>query len=280
MDQTKLDRQIKKFEEYLVVDKGLGPVTVEGYCRTTNFALRKMRKFCPKYDHVKKHILWMHEKKYSYSHLVNTSIALEHYTAFKGDVVKIGRPKKPKRIIKNVLSESEISRIVQATKNIREKAIICLLAYTGIRNLEMCNLKLVDIDLGDNQLTVRGGKNVKDRLIHMSSECTTVLIEYLQSFPRQKEDFLFQTIVKKNSLSTGDLRKTLKVIAKRANIEKRVHPHLLRHSLATNLLNRGASLMLIKQQLGHVFIESVMIYVVSMPFRTRSEYDFYKPAYM
>jgi site-specific recombinase XerD len=114
----------------------------------------------------------------------------------------------------------------------------------------------------------------------MSSECTNVLIEYLQSSPRQKDDFLFQTIVKKNSLSTGDIRKTLRVIAKRANIEKRVHPHLLRHSLATNLLNRGASLMLIKQQLGHVYIESTMIYVVSMPFRTRSEYDFYKPAYM
>lgn len=224
-------------------------------------------------------ITW-NKNRLTYSHLVNTSIALEHYTAFKGDAVKIGRPKKPKRIIKNVLSESEISRIIQSTKNIREKAMICLLAYTGIRNLEMCNLKLVDIDLGDNQLTVRGGKNIKDRLIHMSSECTNVLIQYLQSFPRQKDDFLFQTIVKNNSLSTGDLRKTLKVIAKRANIEKRVHPHLLRHSLATNLLNRGASLMLIKQQLGHIFIESTMIYVVSMPFRTRSEYDFYKPAYM
>jgi site-specific recombinase XerD len=55
---------------------------------------------------------------------------------------------------------------------------------------------------------------------------------------------------------------------------------LFRHSLATNLLNRGASLIMIKDQLGHAFIDSTMIYVTSMPFRARSEYDFFKPAYM
>jgi integrase/recombinase XerD len=280
MDSTKLKKQIKKFEEYLIVDIGLAPVTVGGYCRTINFVLKKMRKFCPGYDHVKEHILWMHEKKYSYSHLVNTSIALEHYTRFKGTPVKIGRPKKPKQIIKNVLSESEVTRLIQSTKNIREKALICLLSYTGIRNLEICNLKLEDIDMGDNQVTVRGGKNKKDRMVHMSAECTNVLICYLQSYPKKKDDYLFRTIVKNNPLATGDVRKTLRVIARRAKIERRVYPHLLRHSLATNLLNRGASLMLIKNQLGHAFIESTMIYVVSMPFRTRSEYDFYKPAYM
>lgn len=280
MDSTKLKRQIKKFEEYLIVDRGLAPVTVGGYCRTVHFVLRRTRKFCPSYDHVKEHILWMHEKKYSYSHLVNTSIALEHYTRFKGNPVKIGRPKKPKQILKNVLSESEITRIIQATKNIREKTIVCILAYSGIRNLEICNLKLEDVDLGDNTLTVRGGKNKKDRVVNISAECTNVLIRYLKVFPRENSDYLFRTVVKKNQLATGDVRKTLRVLAVRAKIEKKVYPHLLRHSLATNLLNRGASLIMIKNQLGHVFIESTMIYVQSMPFRTKSEYDFYKPAYM
>jgi len=280
MDSIKLKKQVKKFEEYLVVDRGLGPVTVQGYCRTINFALRKMRKFSPKYDHVKEHILWMHEKKYSYSHLVNTSLALEHYTKFKGEPIKIGRPKKPKRILKNVLSESEISRLIQSTKNIREKAIVCVLAYTGIRNLEICNLKLEDVNLGDNTITVRGGKNKKDRVVNNSAECTNVLLKYLKDFPVENSDYFFKTLVKKNPITTGDVRKTIRVVAKRAKIDKKVFPHLLRHSLATNLLNRGASLIMIKNQLGHVFIESTMIYVQSMPFRTRSEYDFYKPAYI
>lgn len=280
MDSIKLKKQVKKFEEYLVVDRGLGPVTVQGYCRTINFALRKMRKFSPKYDHIKEHILWMHEKKYSYSHLVNTSLALEHYTKFKGEPVKIGRPKKPKRILKNILSESEISRLIQSTKNIREKAIICVLAYTGIRNLEVCNLKFEDVNLGENTITVRGGKNKKDRVVNNSAECTNVLLKYLKDFPVEENDYFFKTLVRKNPITTGDVRKTIRVVAKRAKIDKKVFPHLLRHSLATNLLNRGASLIMIKNQLGHVFIESTMIYVQSMPFRTRSEYDFYKPAYL
>jgi integrase/recombinase XerD len=72
----------------------------------------------------------------------------------------------------------------------------------------------------------------------------------------------------------------LVALAGRAKLGKRLFPHLLRHSLATNLLNRGASLIMIKDQLGHAFIESTMIYATSMPFRIRSEYDFFKPAYM
>jgi integrase/recombinase XerC len=54
----------------------------------------------------------------------------------------------------------------------------------------------------------------------------------------------------------------------------------MRHSLATNLLNRGASLIAIKEQLGHAFIDSTMIYVTSTAFRNRSEYEYFKPAYM
>lgn len=280
MDSVKLKKQVKKFEEYLIVDKGLAPVTVGGYCRTIHYVLRRTRKFNPTYDCVKEHILWMHEKKYSYSHLVNTSLAIEHYSKFKGIPIKIGRPKKPKQILKNVLSESEVTRIIQATKNSREKAIVCILAYSGIRNLEICNLKLEDIDLGDNTLTVRGGKNTKDRIVNISAECTNVLVQYLKEYPREKNDLLFRTIVRKNMLNTRDVRKILKVISKRAKIQKNVYPHLLRHSLATNLLNRGASLIMIKNQLGHAFIESTMIYAQSMPFRNRSEYDFFKPAYL
>jgi integrase/recombinase XerD len=140
MDRTKLKNQIKKFEEYLIVDQGLGKITVEGYAKSISIALRRMRKFRPRYPEIKKLVLWMHKEDYSYNHIVNTSIAIEHYCRYKGFKVKIGRPRKPRRIIKDVLSESEVARIIQATRNSREKALICLLAYSGIRNTELCNL--------------------------------------------------------------------------------------------------------------------------------------------
>jgi site-specific recombinase XerD len=222
----------------------------------------------------------MHKSKYSYHHIVNTSLAIEHYCRQRGFTIRLGRPKKPKRVIKGVLTESEVSRLIQSSKNIREKAMICLMAYSGMRNREICSLRVGDVDLGSNRVTVRAGKNNKDRIINISSECTLVLIDYLKSHLRQNEDFLFTTIVRNNQLASGDLRKTLRTVAKRQLGARRVFPHLIRHSLATNLLNRGVSLITIKDQLGHAFIDSTMIYVNSTAFRNRSEYEYFKPAYM
>lgn len=280
MDRAKLQRQLKKFEEHLMVDKGVSDITASGYCRSLSIALRRMRKFCPAYEHIKEHILWMYKEKYSYSHIVNTSLAIEHYTKFKGSSVTIGRPKKPRRLIKDTLSEAEVSRIFHGTKNVREKAVACVLAYSGLRNSEVCNLRMNDLDLGQNQIRVTGGKGFKDRYVNIAAECSKVLMEYLKSFPRELEGFLFTTLRKNLPLVPADVRKLVRTLARRAGISRRVYPHLFRHSLATNLLNRGANLTMIKEQLGHVYFESTLIYAVSTPFRVKSEYEFCKPAYL
>ena len=280
MDRTKLSKQMKCFEEYLIVDRGLSRVTACGYCRSTSVALRRMKKYVPRYQNIKVLIGWMHEKNYSYSHIVNTCLALEHYTRLKGQEIKLKRPRKPRRVISDVLTEAEVSRLITASQNIRVKAMVCLLSYSGLRNQEFCNLKLEDLDLGGNQIIVKNGKNKKDGVINISAECTKILIEYLKEHPREPNEPLFTTMAKRSPLKTGDLRKHIRITATRARIERRVYPHLFRHSLATNLLNRGASLMMIQQQLRHSFIESTMIYVFSRPLRNRSEYDFHKPAYL
>ena len=280
MNNTKLKNVIKKYQQHLVVDHGIGRNTVDGYARSLSIALRRMRKFAPKPAEIKQHILWMHTRNYSYSHIVNTSIAIEHYAKQRGITVRIGRPRKPRRVIKDILTESEVSRIIQSARNLREKAIVCLLAYSGMRNREVCNLMVRELDLGSNRVIVLAGKNKKDRIINISSDCTKVLIEYLKSYTRSENDFLFTTISRRNQLTPGDLRKILRTVAARQLGTRRVYPHLLRHSLATNLLNRGASLITIKDQLGHVFYESSLVYVNSTAFRNRSEYEYYKPAYM
>ena len=280
MDKVKLQRQIKRFEEYIMVDKGISEVTAAGYCRSLSIALRRMRKYVPEYDNIKEYILWMYKEKYSYNHIVNTSLALEHYTKFKGNPVQIGRPKKPRRLIKDILSEAEISRLIQAAENIRAKAIACVLAYSGLRVSEVCNLRVIDIDVGQNQIRVTGGKGFKDRYVNIAAECSKVIIEYLKEWPRDDEQFLFTTIKRNIKLATADIRKHIRKLARSAGIIRRVYPHLMRHSLATNLLNRGANLMMIKEQLGHVYYESTLIYANSTPFRVKSEYEFCKPAYI
>lgn len=281
MDKVKLQNQIIKFKNYLMVDLGHCEVTADGYCRSVSISLRRMKKHIPQYKNIKEHISWMYQEKYSYSHIVNTGLGLEHYTRFKtGAPIRLARPKKPRRIVKDILSEAEVSRIIQSARTIRYRALISLLAYSGLRNQELCNLKLKDVDLGANQVMVFDGKNRKDGVVNIAPECTKLLIEYLRAHPREETDFLFTTLAKNNGLKTGDIRKIVRLASSRAQIGRRIFPHLFRHSLASNLLARGASLMMIQQQLRHSFIESTMIYVFSRPHRNRSEYDFHKPAYM
>ena len=112
--------------------------------------------------------------------------------------------------------------------------------------LELCNIRRKDVDLGAIHLMILGGKNRKDRVVNISAECTKVLFEYLSAYRRQPDDFLFATLEKEHQLASGDLRKMIRTLARRAKIDRRVFPDLLRHSLATNLLNRGASLMIIQ----------------------------------
>jgi len=95
MHKGKLKTLLNKFEEYLIVDHGLAETTVEGYTRSLSIALRRMRKFCPAVRDIKRHILWMHSEKYSYHHIVNTSLAIEHYCKLRGFVIRLGRPRKP-----------------------------------------------------------------------------------------------------------------------------------------------------------------------------------------
>ena len=194
--------------------------------------------------------------------------------------MNFARPKKPKRLIKDFLSESEVSRIISKTKNIREKSIVTLLSFSGIRNSELCDLRVGDLDFGDNTVRVLKGKNSKERVVNMSGECTKILLKYLSKFPRSEDSYLFTSLKKGNQYQPTDLRKLVKVVAKRTDINKRIYPHLFRHSLASNLLKRGANIFTIKNQLGHSDISATMIYLHSCPQRAKSEYDFYKPSYV
>lgn len=267
------------FENYLLLNKGHQEVTRKGYSTAIKIVLKRLSDKNPNHSEFKNHILWMHSEKYSFSHITNTSLAIEHYTTYKENPLYIARTKKPQPIIKNCLSEAEVNTIIRNVKNIREKAMIMLLAYSGVRNKEFCNIKVNDLDLGCNTLKIINGKNRKDRVINISSICSNVLREYLDEYKKRDDNFLFTTLKENNQYKTNDLRKLVKVLTRRSKLNKRVYPHLFRHSLATNLLKRGANLMTIKEQLGHSFIETTMIYLTSSPQRIKSEYEYYCPAY-
>jgi len=275
-----LRETLLELEKFLLVKKGISTITIAGYRGSVKRALKKFKTLEPGHDQIEDYILKMYEREYSYSHIVNTSLALEWYTKFKGNPIKLGRPKKPRTIVKDVLTEAEITLLINAAKNVRQRAVVALLAYSGLRNGELCNLRVHDVNLGDNMVRVIKGKGKRDRLINISGDCTRILLDYLREYPRQTDDYFFTTLIKHNKYKGHDLRKMVKTMAKRAGLNKRVYPHLLRHSLATNLIRRGANITLVQRQLGHSFIETTMVYIRSFPQRIQNEYNLYIPSYL
>ena len=268
------------FEKFLTIKKGLQPITIHGYLG----AIRRFKAVVdsqePTIQQAEDYIFEFYRSNYSYTYKMNTAVAIEMWFGFREMPIKFGRQKKPCTIIKNVLTEAEVTKLIFNCRNIRETAIVSLLAYSGIRCKEICNLRVKDLDLGQNIVRVVEGKGSKDRLVYMSSECTRIILKYLTEYPRKEESYLFTTLKENNKYGGQDLRKLLKKLGLRTKIEKRIYPYLLRHTLATNMLNRGANLLTIKNQLGHIFIESTMVYIHSVGYGVKNDYDRFAPSYL
>jgi integrase/recombinase XerD len=271
-------KNAKSFEQFLII-KGLQPITVSGYVG----AYKRFSQVVgdnPTKEEADKYIYTLYTSEYSYSHKINTALAVERYFEFMGSPVKFGRQRKPRPIIKNTLTEAEVAKMLFNCQNSREKALIALLAYSGIRNLELCKLKVKDLLLSQNAVRIICGKFLKDGLSEIAPECNEILQKYLSEYSRSSEDYLFATLRKGNRLSTGDVRKWVKVIAKRAKIEKRVYPHLLRHSMTANMILRGADIISLKNQLRHAWLETTLHYANSIVFVEKNRYQKFCPSYL
>jgi len=277
MEQQTYD--LKKFNDFLLLNKGLQEVTRNGHLRSISIVLKNIEE--PTSENFRQHVFWMYNQKYSNSHIVNTIKSIEYFSEFSGQVFNIVKIKRPKKLITDYLTEAEIGYMIRCAKDLREVSIVAFLSFSGVRNQEFCNLKVKDVDFGNNQVLIRQGKFSKDRRVNIGYRCTNVLIEYIMAYKKQPEDYLFTTIVNGNKYQTSDLRKFIRVIAKRAKINKRVFPHIFRHSLATNMILRGASILLVKEQLGHTDIQTTMNYIQRLPLQViKTQYDYHIPAYM
>ncbi len=141
--------------------------------------------------------------------------------------------------------------------------MLMLLYSTGIRRAELCRLKVSDVDSRRMILHIREGKGGRDRDVPLSSTLLETLREYWRWM--KPKTYLFPGTVKN---WRADVPITDKIpwhacreAAKRAGIEKRVTPHILRHSYATHLLEAGADLRTIQILLGHAKLEHTVVYL-------------------
>lgn len=168
----------------------------------------------------------------------------------------IERPR-PEQKLPKVISKDEVSEMIKRTKNLKHRCIISLLYSAGLRRSELLNLKISDIDGKRMLILVREAKGNRDRVTILSPYLLNELRAYYKEY-RPKE-YLFEGPGKKK-YSAESVGKIVKYSAKRANIQKRVTPHMLRHSFATHLLEDGADLRYIQGLLGHRSSKTTEIY--------------------
>jgi len=170
-------------------------------------------------------------------------------------------PKRPERL-PVILSEEEVARLIESASTSYHRVILMTLYGTGLRREELCRLKVTDVDSQRMVIHVRQGKGRKDRDITLSPRLLEVLRAYWKW--RKPTTYLFPSYHSKRReqpIHSKTVYYAVREAARRAGIKKKVSPHLLRHSWATHLLERGTDLKTIQMLLGHFDLEATTIYL-------------------
>jgi site-specific recombinase XerD len=152
-----------------------------------------------------------------------------------------------------------LQRLNTTDLNLRlENACLLVMLHSGLRVGECVDLHLQDLDLPGKRLIIRAGKGERDRLIYLSNSACQAIQLYLCNVQRQPGDFIW---LQKNGrpFSTEAMRQHVARIGVASGIEH-LHPHRLRHTCATRLLNAGMDIIQIQKLLGHEDLNTTMIY--------------------
>jgi site-specific recombinase XerD len=172
-----------------------------------------------------------------------------------GQNLKLPHPKRNKTI-PEILTKEEVKKIIDSTNNIKHELILKLLYGCGLRVSEIVNLKKEDFNFSENLLHIRLSKGKKDRFAKIPESVK----EKLENYSKLNSTEVFFPSNRGGELTTATIQKIVKTATKKAGIKKRVHPHTLRHSFATHLLENGVDLKIIQKLLGHSDIKTTQIY--------------------
>ncbi|WP_045522846.1 tyrosine-type recombinase/integrase [Neobacillus niacini] len=175
----------------------------------------------------------------------------------KNPAARIKEPKAGKRIPK-FLTEIEIEYLCEACNSTLEKALFEFMFSIGCRIGEILTLQRSRINWSNRSAIVRG-KGDKEREVYFNIRCKIWLKRYLEQ-RQDGDEAIFVTERYPHRMSIAQMRYIIKRISKRAGINKTIHPHQLRHSFATYMLNNGAPLEVIQSLLGHEKSETTRIY--------------------
>jgi site-specific recombinase XerD len=171
-------------------------------------------------------------------------------------------PKAPQRL-PSILSVEAMARLIKAADGLYHRTMLMVLYSTGMRSAELLQLHVADIDSRRMLIHIRHGKGGRDRYVPLSP----TLLETLRVYYRwmRPKTWLFPGTVHNwrvdKPITKRVLWNAVVLAAERADLRQRVSPHVIRHSYATHLLERGADLRTIKLLLGHVNIRHTALYL-------------------
>lgn len=176
----------------------------------------------------------------------------------KSPVRRIHKIKIDKKI-KDTYSDETLENLRDGCSNLRDIAIIDLLASTGMRIGELVKLNKDDINFSERECIVFGKGN-KERTVYFDARTKIHLMNYLES-RKDNEKALFVSLKTHNRLNIGGIECRLRKIGKILSIDK-VHPHKFRRTLATNAIDKGMPIEQVQHLLGHQRIDTTMHYVM------------------
>jgi integrase/recombinase XerD len=171
-------------------------------------------------------------------------------------------PKQP-RTLPTVLSQDEVTRLIEAATNRMHRMLLMLLYSTGMRRSEASLLKVSDIDSQRMVIRIHRGKGMRDRDVPL----TPKMLEALRDYWRWKKPRVYLFPSKRSApgseqpISDKTVWNVCRAAATRAGIQKKLGPHTLRHCFATHLLEAGADLRTIQLLMGHERLEDTTIYL-------------------
>ncbi|OGD31858.1 hypothetical protein A3C91_00115 [Candidatus Azambacteria bacterium RIFCSPHIGHO2_02_FULL_52_12] len=281
-----MKKLVNEFLEHLEIEKNRSAKTLENYRRYLFNFLDVTGVSSPSgitADAVRRYRIHLNRVKDEHGKQLkrNTQayyvIALRSFLKFlaKRDIAtlaaeKIELPKNQERELE-FLDAEELARLLKAPKGndvaaLRDKAILETLFSTGLRVAELCSLKTGDVNLDKREFAVRG-KGGKLRIVFLSADAERALRAYLA----EREDIYEALFVAHRkgvrpsraalaTLTPRSVQRLIKKYAVMAGIVKKVTPHQLRHSFATDLLHNGADIRSVQTMLGHASITTTQIY--------------------
>jgi site-specific recombinase XerD len=204
-----------------------------------------------------------------YDYLID-QVALEiKNPVSKGWALRIPKP------LPKYLKQDQVEGLFSVVSKPRDKAIFCLMLRTGLRVSEVANLRFEDIDFKRGRILVQEGKGRKGRVVYMSKDVLRAFVDYVECRPSSKDKHVF--LVEKGTfrgkpLSVRSIQKSFQHYSRKSGIKASAHQ--LRHTMATEMLNAGASLSTIQDLLGHSSVVTTQRY--SKISNVRVQQDYYR----